>query len=133
MPHVTGSPRSPETLAGAGLAGAAAVICALEEDLQTLETAMLTRELRAGVRVIVQLSNPAVGRALKAIDISVLDVAGLSAPSIAQACLQRAPGLHRWPGSGSAPRRARPPRAGTLRELYGALTPVAVAAARGRS
>jgi Trk K+ transport system NAD-binding subunit len=125
VPHVTGSPRSPDTLAGAGLAGAAAVICALEEDLETLETAMLTRELRAGVRVIVQLSNPAVGRALKAIDISVLDVAGLSAPSIAQACL-RAPQDFTLAGQRFRAAAARPPRAGTLRELYGALTPVAV-------
>ena len=125
VPHLAGSPRSPDTLASAGLAGAAAVICALEEDLETLETAMLTRELRAGVRVIVQLSNPAVGRALKAIDISVLDVAGLSAPSIAQACL-RAPQDFTLAGQRFCAVRARPARAATLRELYGALTPVAV-------
>jgi Trk K+ transport system NAD-binding subunit len=125
VPHVAGSPRSADTLTAAGLAGAAAVICALEDDLRTLETAMLTRELRAGVRVIVQLSNPAVGRALQAIDISVLDVAGLSAPSIAQACLQ-APQELALAGQRFRAVRARPPRAGTLRELYGALTPVAV-------
>jgi voltage-gated potassium channel Kch len=63
VPHIPGSPRSPDTLAEAGLAGAAAVICALEHDLHTLETALLTRQLRTDVRVIVQLGNPAVGRA----------------------------------------------------------------------
>jgi Trk K+ transport system NAD-binding subunit len=125
VPHVTGSPRSADTLTRAGLAGAAAVICALEDDLHTLETAMLTRELRAGVRVIVQLGNPAVGRALQAIDVSVLDVAGLSAPSIAQACLQ-APQEIRLGGQGFCAGRASAPRAATLRELYGVLTPVAV-------
>ena len=88
IPHIAGSPRSAETLAEAGLAGAEAVICAQEDDLPTLETALLTRELRADVRVVVQLSNPAVGRALSRIAISVLDVAGLSAPSITEACLR---------------------------------------------
>jgi Trk K+ transport system NAD-binding subunit len=125
VPHVAASPRSADTLTGAGLAGAAAVICALEDDLHTLETALLTRELRAGVRVIVQLGNPAVGRALQAIDISVLDVAGLSAPSIAQACLQ-APQEIRLAGREFCAGRASAPRAATLRELYGVLTPVAV-------
>ena len=88
IPHIAGSSRSAETLAEAGLAGAEAVICAQEDDLPTLETALLTRELRADVRVVVQLSNPAVGRALSRIAISVLDVAGLSAPSITEACLR---------------------------------------------
>ena len=77
IPHIAGSSRSAEVLAEAGLAGAEAVICAQEEDLRTLETALLTRELRAGVRVVVQLSNPAVGRALSGIQVAVLDVAGL--------------------------------------------------------
>ena len=88
IPHIAGSSRSAEVLAEAGLAGAEAVICAQEDDLRTLETALLTRELRADVRVVVQLSNPAVGRALARIAISVLDVAGLSAPSITEACLR---------------------------------------------
>jgi Trk K+ transport system NAD-binding subunit len=125
VPHVAGSPLSADPLTRAGLAGAAAVICVLEDDLHTLEAALLTRELHAGVRVIVQLGNPAVGRALQGIDISVLDVAGLSAPSIAQACLQ-APQQIRLAGQGFGAGRVRAPRAATLRELYGVLTPVAV-------
>ena len=125
VPHVAGSPLSADTLASAGLAGATAVICVLEDDLHTLEAAMLTRELRAGVRVIVQLGNPAVGRALLGIDISVLDVAGLSAPSIAQACLQ-APQEIRLAGQRFCAGRASAPQAATLRELYGVLTPVVV-------
>ena len=88
IPHLTGSSSSAQTLHEAGLAGAEAVICVLDDDLRTLETALLTRELRAGVRVMVQLGNPAVGRALSRIQVSVLDVAGLSAPSIAEACLR---------------------------------------------
>ena len=88
VPHLPASSRTAAMLMEAGLAGAAAVICVLEDDLQTLETALLTRELRADVRVVVQLANPAVGRALAQIDVAVLDVAGLSAPAIAEACLQ---------------------------------------------
>jgi Trk K+ transport system NAD-binding subunit len=130
VPHIPGSPRSPDMLAAAGLAGAAAVICALEDDLQTLETALLTRDLRPGVRVTVQLGNPAVGRALAQIGILVLDVAGLSAPSIVEACL-RAPQQFTLAGRRFCAARTVAPRAGSLRELYGALAPVSVLPAAG--
>jgi Trk K+ transport system NAD-binding subunit len=130
VPHVTGSPRSADTLAQAGLAGAAAVICAQEDDLQTLETALLTRELRADVRVTVQLGNPAVGRALPGIGIAVLDVAGLSAPSIVEACLH-SPQEIVLAGQHFYAARTIAPRAGSLRELYGTLSPVAVLPADG--
>jgi Trk K+ transport system NAD-binding subunit len=130
VPHIPGSPRSPETLAEAGLAGAVAVICALEHDLQTLETALLTRELRADVRVTVQLGNPAVGRALPGIAISVLDVAGLSAPSVVEAC-RRSPQEIVLAGQRFYAARTRAPRSASLRELYGSLTPIAVLPAGG--
>ena len=131
VPHVPASSRSAATLAGAGLASATAVICALDDDLVTLETALLTRELRADVRVVVQLGNPAVGRALAQINVSVLDVAGLSAPSIAEACLRS--GIQEIPLDGERFLAARTtaPRRATLRELYGALAPVAVLPADG--
>jgi Trk K+ transport system NAD-binding subunit len=130
VPHIPGSPRQADTLAEAGLAGAAAVVCALEHDLQTLETALLTRELRADVRVTVQLSNPAVGRALPQIAISVLDVAGLSAPSIVEACLG-SPQEIVLAGQRFCAARTVAPRSGSLRELYGALAPIAVLPAAG--
>ena len=131
VPHVPASSRSAGTLADAGLAGATAVVCALDDDLVTLETALLTRELRADVRVVVQLGNPAVGRALAQINVSVLDVAGLSAPSIAEACLRS--GIQEIPLDGERFLAARTtaPRRATLRELYGALAPVAVLPADG--
>ena len=131
IPHIAGSPRSADILADAGLAGAGAVICALEDDLRTLETALLTRELRADVRVVVELSNPAVGRALSQIAISVLDVAGLSAPSITEACLHT--GVQEiWLATERfAAARAVAPSPATLRELYGALAPIAVLPADG--
>ena len=131
VPHIAGSPRSAQTLAEAGLAGAEAVVCAQEDDLPTLETALLTRELRADVRVVVQLSNPAVGRALSRIAISVLDVAGLSAPSITEACLRTGVQEIRLASERFAAARTLAPAPGTLRELYGALAPVAVQPAGG--
>jgi Trk K+ transport system NAD-binding subunit len=131
VPHIAGSPRSAQTLAEAGLAGAEAVICAQEDDLPTLETALLTRELRADVRVVVQLSNPAVGRALSRIAISVLDVAGLSAPSITEACLRTGVQEIRLATERFAAARTVAPAAATLRELYGALAPIAILPADG--
>ncbi|MFI5068093.1 MAG: NAD-binding protein [Streptosporangiales bacterium] len=131
IPHLTGSSSSAQTLGEAGLAGAEAVICVLDDDLRTLETALLTRELRADVRVVVQLGNPAVGRALSRVQVSVLDVAGLSAPSIAEACLRSGVQEIRLAGERFAAARTTAPRAATLRELYGALAPIAVQPAGG--
>ena len=131
IPHIARSSRSAEVLAEAGLAGAEAVICAQEDDLRTLETALLTRELRADVRVVVQLSNPAVGRALSRIAISVLDVAGLSAPSITEACLRTGVQEIRLAGERFAAARTIASAPATLRELYGALAPIAVLPADG--
>ncbi len=131
IPHIAGSSRSAGTLAEAGLAGAGAVICAQEDDLRTLETALLTRELRADVRVVVQLSNPAVGRALSRISVAVLDVAGLSAPSIAEACLHTGVQEIRLADEQFAAARTVAPAAASLRELYGALAPIAVLPADG--
>ena len=88
VPLIT-STRAEEALASAGLPGAIAVICAQHDDLRTLETALLARRLRGDVRVVAQLTNPAVGRAVKEVGVAVLDVAGLSAPSVVEACLRR--------------------------------------------
>jgi voltage-gated potassium channel Kch len=48
VPLVTGPARAEETLMSAGLAEAVAVICAQDDDLSALETALLARRLRAG-------------------------------------------------------------------------------------
>jgi Trk K+ transport system NAD-binding subunit len=126
VPHIQASARTAAMLTEAGLAGATAVICVLENDLQTLETALLTRELRADVRVVVQLANPAVGRALAQINVSVLDVAGLSAPAIAEACLRYGTREITLDGERFLAARTTAPRRASLRELYGALAPIAV-------
>jgi Trk K+ transport system NAD-binding subunit len=131
VPHIAGSSRVAETLLGAGLAGAMAVVCAQQDDLHTLETALLTRKLRADVRVVVQLGNPAVGRALSQVAVSVLDVAGLSAPSIVEACLRSGAQEIRLSGERFSAARTAAPKAASLRELYGALAPIAVVPGAG--
>jgi Trk K+ transport system NAD-binding subunit len=131
VPHVAGSSRVAETLTGAGLAGAAAVICAAEDDLHTLETALLTRQLREDVRVVAQLGNPAVGRALAQVGVEVLDVAGLSAPSVVEACLRSSAQEIMLSGERFTAAWTSVPRPASLRELYGALAPIAVVPASG--
>jgi Trk K+ transport system NAD-binding subunit len=131
VPHIRASSRSAETLTGAGLAGATAVVCVQHDDLYTLETALLTRQLREDVRVVVQLGNPAVGRALTQVGVAVLDVAGLSAPSVVEACLQAGTQEITLSGELFTIARIVAPKAGSLRELYGALAPIAVAPAAG--
>ena len=91
IPYIARAAHLSDPLLAAGLRGATAVICAESSDLLTLETALLVRDLRPEVRVVVHLDNPAVGRAVEGITGagSVLDVAGLFAPSVINACLGR--------------------------------------------
>ncbi|MEV6342938.1 NAD-binding protein [Actinoplanes sp. NPDC051851] len=131
VPVVAGSPRLLETLGEAGLAGAVAVICVQMEDLHTLETALLVRERRPDVRVVVQLDNPAVGRALAALSIAVLDVAGLSAPSVVEACLRTGTHDLDLDGQRFVAAHVVADRTGTLRSCYGDLAPLAVRPADG--
>jgi Trk K+ transport system NAD-binding subunit len=126
VPLVTGPARAEETLMSAGLAEAIAVICAQDNDLSALETALLARRLRAEVRVVAQLTNPAVGRAVKEAGVAVLDVAGLSAPSVVEVCLGEGVQEMSLSGMRFLAARTTAPSAATLRELYGALAPVAV-------
>ena len=126
VPLVTGPTRAEETLTAAGLAGAVAVICAQDGDLAALETALLARRLRAEVRVIAQLTNPAVGRAVREAGVRVLDVAGLSAPSVVEVCLDEGVQEMSLSGMRFLAARTTAPYPGTLRSLYGALAPIAV-------
>ncbi|HEY0935882.1 MAG TPA: NAD-binding protein [Trebonia sp.] len=126
VPLVTGPTRSEETLTAAGLAGAAAVICAQENDLSALETALLVRRLRSEVRVVAQLTNPAVGRAVREAGVKVLDVAGLSAPSVVEVCMGEGVQEMTLSGMRFLAARTTAPSTATLRHLYGSLAPVAV-------
>ena len=107
------------------------IVCGLRgvglqhDDLYTLETALLTRQLREDVRVVVQFGNPAVGRALTQVGVMVLDVAGLSAPSVVEACLRSGTQEISLSGERFTAARTKAPKAASLRELYRALAPVA--------
>jgi Trk K+ transport system NAD-binding subunit len=131
VPLIAGDSRAADTLAQAGLAGAMAVICAHHDDLRALETALLTRRLRDDVRVVAQLANPAVGRALTQAGVSVLDVAGLSAPSVVEACLRQGVQEMSLSGERFLAARTTATKTASLRELYGSLAPVAVVPADG--
>jgi Trk K+ transport system NAD-binding subunit len=131
VPHVRASSKIPETFTAAGLAGATAVVCVYDDDLHTLQAALLARQLRADTRVVARLANPAVGRALSQAGVAVLDVAGLSAPAMVAAV--RRGGVQEMTLSGRPfhAKRVTAERTGTLRELYGALAPIAVVPANG--
>jgi Trk K+ transport system NAD-binding subunit len=128
---VVGSPRLTETLDEAGLAAAAAVICVLADDLHTIEAALLTRENRPDLRVVVQLRNPAVGRALSALSISVLDVAGLSAPTLVESCLRTGSYDLDLDGQPFVATQVIADVSSRLRTRYGSLAPLVVTSADG--
>lgn len=117
---------SGEPLEEAGLAGAMAVICAESSDLLTLETALLVRDLREDVRVIVHLDNPAVGRAVEDVTGkgSVLDVAGLFAPSVVSTCMGHEADRLDIAGKEFIAATVDVDAPGTLRALFGDLAPV---------
>ncbi|WP_375478944.1 NAD-binding protein [uncultured Jatrophihabitans sp.] len=131
--HLAASGRRATELEAAGLAGAAALICIDDSDLVNLEIALLAQRLRADLRIVVQLGNEAVGRAVGRVTgpASVLDVASIAAPTLAEACID----LRSRPLSiGGEPfvlREIQARRAGTLRTLFDDLAPVAVVPADG--
>ena len=86
-----GSHHLTEPLYDAGIAGAAAAVCAERTDLRTLETVLLIRDLRPEVRIVADLDNPAVAHAVEEVlgSVGVLDVGALFAPSVVEVCLGR--------------------------------------------
>jgi Trk K+ transport system NAD-binding subunit len=132
-PHIPARGRLDDELHAAGIEGARAVVCTLASDLRNVETALLARDLREDVTVVAHLDNPTVGRAVEEAtgEGSALDVAGLFAPAVVDACTMRSThdvilGEERFVaaevGVGAA---------GTLRELFGDLVPVGVVTGGG--
>jgi Trk K+ transport system NAD-binding subunit len=80
-----------DALIEAGIEEALAVVCAEVREIHALETALRIREIRPDVRIVTQLANPSVARALERVSGrgSVLDVATLAGPSFVEACLGR--------------------------------------------
>jgi Trk K+ transport system NAD-binding subunit len=129
IPHIArGSHHRSEPLFEAGIAGAAAVVCAESTDLRTLETVLLIRDLRPEVRVVADLDNPAVARAVEEVlgSVGVLDVAGLFAPSVVEACLARRARDILLGDVRFVAAEVIAPRDGTLREIYGNLAPIGI-------
>ena len=115
-------------LAGAGVADAAAVICADDDDALNLEIALLARELNSTVRIVARLANSVLREAVALGNGpgAVLDVADLAAPSVVEACLARTTHTISAAGTEFVVSGTDAPRDGTLREIYGDLAPVAV-------
>jgi len=86
------------------------------------------RDRRPDVRIVTRLDNAAVGRAV-ADDPgpgTVLDVAALAAPAVVEACTASRVHAFDIVGRRFLAARTEAPAAGTLRELYGDLAPLAV-------
>jgi len=130
-----GSPQLRSVLLGAGLMDAEAVVCVEGGDLETLATALLARELRPDVRIVVRLSNAAVGSAVAELtgEGSVLDVAGLSAPAFVEDSLRRTAHPIDLGGESFIAVTAPAAASGTLRSIYGDLAPLAVASDGGET
>ncbi len=131
VPHLTEDAHDSAHLAAAGLAGARAVVCTEASDLRNVETALLVRDLREDVAVVVHVDNPAVGRAIEDATGtgSVLDVAGLFAPAAIGACLGRSTHEILIAGERFVAAEVVAGKEGTLRSLYGDLVPVGIVTA----
>ena len=122
------NPRRSATLEAAGIQHATALMCTSADDLDNLEIALLARRLRADLRVVVQLGNAAVGRAVATVTGpgSVLDVASLAAPTLAEACLDLRSRSLDIGGEPFVLQELDVTGEGTLRALFGDLVPIAV-------
>jgi Trk K+ transport system NAD-binding subunit len=129
--YLAGSPQRAATLEAAGIADAAAVVCVESKDLSNLESALLARRLRPDLRVIVQLSNAAVGRAIARVTgpRTVLDVASLAAPAFVQACLAQRHHDLELGGQTFTVVELIADETGSLRSNFGDLAPIAVVSA----
>lgn len=133
IPSLPRGGHRPEPLFDAGIAGAAAVVCAESSDLRTLETVLQIREERPDVRVVADLDNPSVGHAIEEVlrSVGVLDVAALFAPAVVEACVGHRAREIELGETRFVAAEVRAPHDGTLRELYGSLAPIGVVTASG--
>lgn len=125
------SPQRSAVLERAGISGAAALLCVEADELRNLDIALLAHRLRPDLRIVVQLTNQQVGRALERVTGpgTVLDVAGLAAPSFTEACLQSLTHVITIGSEQFCITELVVEAGGTLRSNLGDLAPVAVVAA----
>jgi voltage-gated potassium channel Kch len=132
VPHVRRHAHRGEGFEEAGLEHALAVVCVEVDEIHTLETALRIREIRPDLRLVVQLANPSVARALERVSGpgGVLDVASLAAPSFVEACLGRPSHAIELAGVDFAVVQlgvsASPHAHDTFRGHFGHLAPVAI-------
>ncbi len=128
VPYVAEMPRLPEVLIGAGVLEARAVVSVEEDDLQNLETALVVRTLRPDARIIVRMANAAVGAAVGELVKfgAALDVAGLAAPSLVEACRPGAQLALELEDESFVVSETVVTRPGSLRSIYEDLVPIAV-------
>jgi Trk K+ transport system NAD-binding subunit len=134
IPHIPrGSHHLTDPLYEAGIIGASAVVCAENTDLRTLETVLLIRDLRPEVRIVADLDNPAVARAVEEVlgSVGVLDVGALFAPSVVEVCLGRRARDILLGDTLFVTAEVVATRDGSLRELYGSLAPIGVVTEAG--
>ena len=115
------------TLEAAGITTASAIVCVVSQDLQNVQIALQARHMSAHIRVVSQLGNNAVRRAMTVDNGpgAVIDGASLAAPAIVEACLGRR--LHEMQfGATTFVAATVPVAGGTLRSAFGDLAPVAV-------
>jgi Trk K+ transport system NAD-binding subunit len=112
----------------AGIGRALAVVCGADDDSTNLEIALLARTINPDVRVVARLTNDVLGESLTDVNGpgAIFNVAEIAAPAIVDACL--AHGVHTFEAAGIrfGVYGSSAPRSGSLRELYGELSPVAV-------
>ena len=126
--YLRASGRSRETLLEANVASARAVVCVKDDDLRNIETAMLVREISPDVRIVVQMANTAVGRALHSIATpgAVIDVADLASSAFVEAALNRTTHAVHMGGKDFVVDTIVATRPGSLRGLWGDLAPIAL-------
>jgi Trk K+ transport system NAD-binding subunit len=132
-PHMSSDGDPGALLRAAGVAGARAVVCTQASDLRNVETALLVRDMREDISVVVHLDNPTVGRAVEDATGagSALDVAGLFAPSVVDACMGRTSYDVMLGDQLFVAAEVPVTEAGTLRTLFGDLAPVGIITAEG--
>ncbi len=88
VPVLIADVRSPKVLADANLARARAVVCATNDDLANLNTALDVRKLRPGIRVVLRLfDDDLVAKSREAFDVEAFSTSALAAPAFAVAAL----------------------------------------------
>jgi Trk K+ transport system NAD-binding subunit len=117
-----------DDLIEAGVARAAAVVCAGDDDAINLEIALLARKANPNVRVVARLANDVLREAVADDNGpgAILDVAELAAPSVVEACLAHTAHPFEAAGIKFLVSGAQAPYDATLREIYADLAPVAV-------